>query len=88
MSYASLWKIRVFGFPITYSFIKDWRQAQYEHGKPSRFKDFWTAHGACPTCGGSGRVSHTNKIFGFIVIATYSWPCDHCLVETISRIAA
>jgi len=79
MSYANLWEIRVFSFPITFAYMKDWRQEQYDLGRPSRSIDFWTAHGACPKCGGSRRRNHTNKIFGFIVTATYSWPCDHCL---------
>jgi hypothetical protein len=79
MSYANLWEIRLFSFPITLAYVKDWRQAQYDQGKPSSFTDFWTAHGACPRCGGSGRLNHTKRIFGFIAIATYSWPCDHCL---------
>jgi hypothetical protein len=42
----------------------------------------WTARRACPKCGGSGRLNHSKKIFGFIVIATYSWPCDRCLEHT------
>src|SRR5437016_1583013 len=58
MIYANLWEIRLFSSPITFAYIKDWRQAQYRLGKPSKFTDFWIAHGACPKCGGSGRRNH------------------------------
>jgi hypothetical protein len=37
--------------------IKLWRQVRFEAGEDDTFNAFWRAHGACPSCAGTGIVT-------------------------------
>jgi DnaJ-class molecular chaperone len=41
--------------------IKKWRMDQFERGEPSGLKDFYLAHGLCPTCRGRGKFLNQNS---------------------------
>lgn len=49
--------------------VKEWRQREYDAGRPSGFDDFFRAHGLCPECRSTG-----DKIIG--------WDGERYLIET------
>lgn len=46
--------LRRHGF--TFSHVREWREKEYEAGRPSGLDDFYRAHGICVVCGGHGKL--------------------------------